>query len=133
VSSPSSPRSEKFRRHNPTVGSDTPTSAAIWLFDAPSAARNTIRARIACCCEADGVLSTERSSASSSSDSTIIAAVRATRPPYAKSLTNYKLIKAQCTSWVIVGTPYIKLRRTASSLAMSGGDIGLRGCVNGLE
>ena len=58
--SPSSPRSQKFRRHNPTVGNDTPTSAAICVFDAPSAARNTIRARIACCCDADGVRSTAR-------------------------------------------------------------------------
>jgi hypothetical protein len=27
--SPSKPRSEKLRRHNPTVGNDTPASAAI--------------------------------------------------------------------------------------------------------
>ena len=33
-----------------------PPLRAICVFDAPSAARNTIRARIACCCDADGVL-----------------------------------------------------------------------------
>ena len=79
---PSSPRSQKFRRHNPTVGSDTPTSAAICVFDAPSEARNTIRARIACCWGADGVRSTVRNSRSSSSDSSIAAATRATKQPY---------------------------------------------------
>jgi hypothetical protein len=58
VSNPSIRRSEKFRRHSPTVGSDTPTSRAISVLLAPVAARNTIRARIACSRGADGVLST---------------------------------------------------------------------------
>ena len=88
VTRPSSPRSQKLRRHNPTVGNDTPTSAAICVFDAPSDARNTIRARIACCCDADGVRNTARNSRSSSSDSSIAAATRATNQPYRNSLTN---------------------------------------------
>ncbi|MGZ6639433.1 MAG: hypothetical protein ACXVII_42195, partial [Solirubrobacteraceae bacterium] len=46
------------------------------VFVAPSAARNTIRARIACCCDADGVRNTVRNSRSSSSDSSIAAATR---------------------------------------------------------
>jgi hypothetical protein len=46
-------RTLKFRRHNPTVGSESPTLAAICVFDAPSAANKAIRARIASCCDAD--------------------------------------------------------------------------------
>ena len=46
---PARRRSPKLRRHKPTVGSDTPASAAICVFVAPSAARSTIRARSACC------------------------------------------------------------------------------------
>ena len=38
-----------FVRHRPTVGNDTPASSAIWVLVTPSAARNTIRARNACC------------------------------------------------------------------------------------
>jgi pimeloyl-ACP methyl ester carboxylesterase len=57
------------------------------VFDAPSDARTTIRARIACCKDTDGVLNTARSSDSSSSDNSIVAALRATQRSYAKSLT----------------------------------------------
>ena len=46
---PLPPLSQKFRRHNPTVGNDTPTSRAICVLLAPSAARSTILARNACC------------------------------------------------------------------------------------
>jgi threonyl-tRNA synthetase len=63
------------------------------VFDTPSAANNTILARIACCCDADGVLSTARSSASSSADSSIVAALLATQQPYPKSLTNTSYLR----------------------------------------
>ena len=75
---------QKLRRHNPTVGSDTPASAAICVFVAPSAARNTIRARNACCCDADGARSTARNSRSSSSESSIVTAARAMPPTVPK-------------------------------------------------
>jgi hypothetical protein len=74
---PAKRRSPKLRRHKPAVGNDTPSSAAIWVFVAPSAARSTIRARSACCCDTDGRRSNARNSRSSGSDNSIAAAARA--------------------------------------------------------
>jgi hypothetical protein len=44
-SSPANPRAAYRSRHPITVGRDTPNLTAIAVFDTPSAANNTIRAR----------------------------------------------------------------------------------------
>ena len=96
--SPSRRRSAKLRRHSPTVGNDTPASAAICVFVAPSAARSTIRARNACCCDADGVRSTARNSRSSCSERSIAAAARAMPPTVPQLPYKYKKLTERCTS-----------------------------------
>jgi len=84
---PSRPRSAKFRRHSLTIGSDTPAYGAICVFVTPSAALSTIRARSACCWEADGARDTERSIAWSSPRAR--SSPRAPRqPPYSNYIIN---------------------------------------------
>src|SRR5215211_2362157 len=84
--SPLRPARANCARHRLTVGSDRPSSPAMSVLLAPSAARSTIRARSASFCATDGVRSRRRSSASCSGESAIAAAARGTPPPYYKSL-----------------------------------------------
>ncbi len=67
---PSNPRSTEITSPQPDRRQrHTDLRRDLRALVAPSAARNTIRARIACCCDADGVRNTVRNSRSSSSDS----------------------------------------------------------------
>src|SRR5207245_5899381 len=100
--SPSRRRSQKFRRHNPTVGKDTCVSAAICVLVTPSAARKTIRARVACCWGTEGRRSHDCSSRSSSSERSITSAARPTTPTY----QNYLMIARHFRNTALGGPHY---------------------------
>src|SRR5919108_2235398 len=80
--SPSTPSVANWARHIPTVGLDSPSSAAISVLVAPSAARSTIRARWAIWLEVDGVRVSAVSSLRCPSDNSITAAALDTPGPY---------------------------------------------------
>ena len=74
--SPANPRSRYRFRHRSTVGRDTPTNSAISTFGVPSAASNTIRARIANPARTDDARASRTNSASSFSRNNSAAARR---------------------------------------------------------